>query len=244
MVRMWCWNINHDWDAWRCIPDSGVDVVLVQEGYRPPRDVAEKVCVDPAPYEDENGNALSRCAIIKVSNNVEVEFLKNVKSSHRGCLSAAKITPKDKPDRPFLVVTFCPEYETVHEASGLKTDDLVDPSVHRVISDISLLIGHKNYFRMIAAGDTTVMQGDGSNFYYVRRYAAVFDRMFAIGLPVIGPNNGPTYRSPGKKPAAANRQLDYVFASKSMLNSVSTRALNTEDEWGPSDHCRILIEVD
>ena len=77
-----------------------------------------------------------------------------------------------------------------------------------------------------------------------RRNAAVFDRMFSIGLPVIGPNNGPTYYHPLEKPATATRQLDYVFASKSMLDSVSTRALNSEDEWGPSDHCRILIEVD
>ena len=244
MVRMWCWNIAHRHKAWRCIPDSGVDVVLVQEGYRPPCDVEKKVEVDPAPYEDENGKALSRCAIIRVSDGVEVEYLKDVYSSHRGCLSAAIVTPRDKPDRAFLVVNFCAEFEAAHPASGLKTNDLVDPSVHRIISDISLLIGRKNTFRMIAAGDTTVMQGDGPNFYWKRRNAAVFDRMFSIGLPVIGPNNGPTYYHPLEKPATATRQLDYVFASKSMLDSVSTRALNTKDEWGPSDHCRILIEVD
>ena len=242
MVRMWYWNIAHRHKAWRCIPDSGVDVVLVQEGYRPPRDVAEKVEVDPAPYEDENGKALSRCAIIRVSDRVEVEFLEGVKSSHRGCLSAAKITPKDKPDSAFLVVTFCPKKETAHPAAGIKAGYIVDASVQRIISDISLLIGRKSTFRMIAAGDTAIMQGDGWNFYWKRRYAAVFDRMSSIGLPVIGPNNGSTCYEPGKKPAT--RQLDYVFASKSMLDSVSTRALNTEEEWGPSDHCRILIEVD
>ena len=61
-----------------------------------------------------------------------------------------------------------------------------------------------------------------------------FDRR--TWLPVIGPNNGPTYYHPLEKPATATRQLDYVFASKSMLNSVSTRALNSAEEWGPSDH--------
>ena len=242
MVRMWSWNVAHRQMAWQCIPDSGVDVVLLQESYRPPRAVANKVEVDPAPYEDENGNALSRCAIVRVSDNVDVEFLGDVKSSHRGCLSAAIVTPKDKPDRAFLVVTFCPKNEVAHPAAGNKYGYIVDASVQRIISDISLLIGRKSTFRMIAAGNTAIMQGDGWNFYWKRRYAAVFDRMSSIGLPVIGPNNGSTCYEPRKKPAT--RQLDYVFASESMLDSVSTRALNGKAEWGPCDHCRILIEVD
>lgn len=40
------------------------------------------------------------------------------------------------------------------------------------------------------------------------------------------------------------RGLDYVFASQSMVGSVRVRALNEPDEWGPSDHCRLLIEVE
>lgn len=38
--------------------------------------------------------------------------------------------------------------------------------------------------------------------------------------------------------------FDYVFASRSMVGSVRVRALNEPDEWGPSDHCRLLIEVE
>jgi hypothetical protein len=42
----------------------------------------------------------------------------------------------------------------------------------------------------------------------------------------------------------ATRQLDFVFASHALANRVSVRALNNNtDEWGPSDHCRVLIEL-
>jgi hypothetical protein len=44
--------------------------------------------------------------------------------------------------------------------------------------------------------------------------------------------------------ATATRQLDVVFASRSLAHTVSVCALNRVDEWGESDHCRILIDVD
>ena len=55
--------------------------------------------------------------------------------------------------------------------------------------------------------------------------------------------NVPTFRPIGKSPADAEAQLDYVFASKSMVDAVRVRALNDPDEWGPSDHCRVVIKV-
>ena len=53
-----------------------------------------------------------------------------------------------------------------------------------------------------------------------------------------------TYYLPGKNPeTASNNQLDYVFASRGFHESIRVRALNSVEEWGPSDHCRIEIEV-
>ena len=59
------------------MPDLGVDVVLLQEGYEPPEDATGRIEVDPAPYfkkdpqrPDGRGKALSRCAIVKVSGRV------------------------------------------------------------------------------------------------------------------------------------------------------------------------------
>ena len=55
--------------------------------------------------------------------------------------------------------------------------------------------------------------------------------------------NVPTYHTPLRGPATAERQQDYVFASRGMVDSLSVRALNEPDEWGPSDHCRLEITV-
>ena len=54
----------------------------------------------------------------------------------------------------------------------------------------------------------------------------------------------PTYYTRAECSATATRQLDYVFASRGFHERVTVRALNEVDAWGPSDHCRILIEVD
>ena len=41
----------------------------------------------------------------------------------------------------------------------------------------------------------------------------------------------------------ATRRTDFVVAPRGMVDSVSVRALNEPDEWGPSDHCRLEIMV-
>lgn len=243
-MRILCWNIGHRKKAWRQLAKMDIDIALIQEGYAPPSDVSDKLEVDPAPYKRPDGSAITRCAVVKLSDRVDVEFLPDIQSSHPGCLSAAVVTPREGPftNYPIHLVSFCPEYETYHPSSGLKSNRLVDTSVHRIISDISLLIGRKNTFRMIAAGDTTVMYGDGTNEYWRKRNMMVFDRFEAVGLQKIGPD-GPTFYYPGQKIEEAYRQLDYVFASKTMNKYTRVEALNQPDKWGPSDHCRILIEV-
>lgn len=108
-----------------------------------------------------------------------------------------------------------------------------------------------------------MLYGYGENDYWKRRYDTVFDRMEAIGLPLVGPQypngrqaepwpaelpgdslNVPTYYHPKQTPATATRQLDFAFASESLTDVMTVRALNSQEEWGPSDHCRMLIEVE
>ena len=55
--------------------------------------------------------------------------------------------------------------------------------------------------------------------------------------------NVPTYRMPGRSPDAASTQLDYAFASRGFHETVKVRAMNSVEEWGASDHCRLRIEV-
>jgi endonuclease/exonuclease/phosphatase family metal-dependent hydrolase len=55
----------------------------------------------------------------------------------------------------------------------------------------------------------------------------------------------PTYYSKSSNtPAGAYVQVDHVFASRGFHTEVEATALNEVDEWGPSDHCRLLIEVE
>lgn len=235
--------------------------------------------VDPEPFHDpKTGKALSRCAIVKHSDRVDVKYLTPVplccaqdgdfKSTHPGCIAAAIVSPPDCVSdsfEPFYVVSLCPEYEKPYRCAG-KAWNIVDASVQRVISDLSLLIGKQNGHRIIAAGDLSVYYGYGEDKsgYWKGRYDTVFDRMKALGLPLVGPQypngrkadpppqelpwdskNVPTYcKEFRKNPASAAHQLDYVFASQSMVDSVKVRALNYPKQWGPSDHCRIEIEVE
>ena len=138
-----------------------------------------------------------------------------------------------------------------------------DASAHRLVSDLSVFIGTQDGHRVLAAGDLNLLYGYGDNGseYWAGRYGTVFERMEALGLSFAGPQapngrmaqlwpeelpreskNVPTYR-PTADPAGATRQLDFVFASQSMADSVSVRAINELHEWGPSDHCRLEIVV-
>ena len=143
-----------------------------------------------------------------------------------------------------------------------------DASAHRIISDLSGFIAHTNpaNHRIIAAGDLNTIYGaaEGSELETPIRAQTIFDRMSAIGMEFAGPQwphggrraaptpyddvppdtcNVPTYYTNRQTPETAKNQLDYVFASRGFHERVSVRALNAPDEWGPSDHCRIVIDV-
>jgi hypothetical protein len=87
--------------------------------------------------------------------------------------------------------------------------------------------------------------------------------MEAIGLPFVGPQaphggrqanpwpdelpcdslDMPTFHHSRQTPATASRQLDFVFASESLVDEIEVGALNDPNEWGPGDHCRLRIEL-
>ena len=121
--------------------------------------------------------------------------------------------------------------------------------------------GHK----IIAAGGLNVLYGyvEGGSQYWKARYDTVLSRMEALGLPLVGPcapeggrppdpwptelprdsTTVPTYRTAVARPETATRQLDFVFASDSLRDRLRVNdALNAPEEWGPSDHCQVLIE--
>ena len=151
--------------------------------------------------------------------------------------------------------------------------EFADASAHRIISDLSGFIAHTNpaNHRIIAAGDLNTIYGavEASLWETPIRAQTIFDRMNAIGMEFVGPRAGdggrkadpasvdvsphtcnvPTYLShPQRTQYAAEdvlsgNQLDYVFVSRGFHESVRVHAMNAPDEWGPSDHCRIVIDV-
>ena len=271
MLKIICWNIARCHAAWRCLPDSGVDLALLQEAGAPPEDVADRIDVDPEPFRDGEDRAISRTAVARLSDRATIEWLNptpiaeaqagDFVVSQPGCISAAIVTAPDM--EPITVVSICAAYDKPHRSTSRMSWDITDASVHRVLSDLSLLVGKQRGHRIIAAGDLTVLYGYGENDYWKRRYDTVFDRMEAIGLLLVGPQypggrqaepwptelppgslNVPTYYHSRQTPATATRQLDFVFASESLVDAITVRALNSPEAWGPSDHCRVLIEVE
>ena len=275
MVKLITWNIARREDAWRFLLDTDADIALLQEAAEPPSDIAERFDVDPAPWLTPGAikQRRWRAAIVKLSDRVDVQWLE-AKSLHEarsgelavswpGTLAAAIVTPTSTSIEPFIVASMYALWERRHTVTG-SGGIYADGSVHRLISDLSALVGKKKGQRILAAGDLNVLYGHGERgrAYWASRYATVFNRMSALGLPFVGPQapagrqaepwpdelpeesrNVPTYHTSRMTPATATRQLDFVFASNSLVKHVRTKALNDPDQWGPSDHCRVEIEV-
>lgn len=184
-------------------------------------------------------------------------------------LQEAGEAPPDGSTEPFVAVSMYGRWESPHPSvkTAWNMGGYADSSVHRIISDFFAFIGHENpqTHRIVAAGDINITRGygHGDDPHWEARYRSVFERMGAIGLEFIGPQapdgrqaetlaigepadsrNVVTYYLRGKNPeTASNNQLDYAFASRGFHKSVQVRALNSVEEWGASDHCRLLIEI-
>lgn len=230
--------------------------------------------VNPGPWETMivGGKPKYRTAIVKLSNRITVDWIQAKsldKSEYRdlvvswpGTLAAALVTPPS--GSSLIVVSMYAQWVSTHtraEANLIASDG----SAHRVVSDLSAFIAKEDSHRILAAGDLNILRGYGEygSEYWGARYKTVFDRMEVMGLPCVGPEypdgrqadpwpdelprdskNVPTFHSNRQSPETARRQLDYVFASTDLAGSLKVRALNAPEEWGPSDHCRIEIELE
>ena len=182
-----------------------------------------------------------------------------------GTIAAARVSSAEA--APFIVVSMYARWLKPHRSAGSKWRvGYSDASAHRIISDLSAFIGSTDpgTHRILAAGDLNMIYGatDANRYALPARDRTVTDRMAALGLEFLGPQvpegrrasptphglpadtqNVPTYHAPQRTPASAQDQLDYVFASCGFHESVTVRAMNSVDEWGASDHCRLLIQI-
>ena len=279
MTSVVCWNINAQLTPWQELFRMDADVALLQEVKAIPRELPADVAIAPnglgEPWEADLYDRWSM--VVKLSNRVEVEWFHRVLPisetkanemavSGIGTIAAARVLPKD--GEAFVAISMYARWIKPHVSTQSKWKvGYADGSAHRIISDLSAFIGHKNpsRHRILAAGDLNTMFGvtEENPLADPQRDQTIFDRMIALGLEFMGPEypNGrqaetpimgqpkdsksvPTYRKVGESPKIANTQLDYVFASRGFHRGIRTRALNGVDEWGSSDHCRLLIEID
>ena len=183
-----------------------------------------------------------------------------------GVIEVARVVPADATP-PFVAASIYARWMKPHPTTNSRWGvGYQDGSAHAAITDLSAFIGHKNpaTHRILAAGDFNTIRGAtvDNRLALPVRDRTIFDRMDALGLQFLGPQhpngrqalppphglpadtqNVPTYHSTRQSPGTAANQLDYVFASLGFDDEIQVRALNEMDEWGPSDHCRILIEV-
>jgi hypothetical protein len=176
-------------------------------------------------------------------------------------LAAATITtPKGD---SFIAVSIYAPWEQSH-ALG-RGFIYADASVHRLIFDLSVFASKKFIRDILVAGNLNILHGYGEygDAYWAGRYETVFSRMAAMGFKFVGPqapngrraepwpaelprtsNNVPTYHTKQQTPETSTRQLDFVFASDRLADRVRVAALNEPNQWGPSDYCRVEIQVD
>ena len=183
-----------------------------------------------------------------------------------GTIAAARVIPRDSEEEPFVAVSMYARWMKPHPSTNSSWSvGSSDVSAHRIISDLSAFIGHTDptKHRILAAGDLNMFYGaTGSRLSLPNRECTVWKRMHALGLEFLGPQaprgrraesepddvpsdtkNVPTFYRHGTKPETAMNQLDYAFASRGFHERVSVRAMNDIEEWGPSDHCCLMIEV-
>ncbi len=272
LLSLLSWNMNQKATNWETVLSSGADVALLQEAKQPPVSLRDHIALD---YERVWGSVdRSWCATaVGLSNRIEFTTIKNqpigagnpnaLMVSRPGTISAGVVRILETGEEVIAVSLYSTWAEPLRYTGSRWI--YADASAHRLISDLSALIGQQNRHKIIAAGDLNILHGygEGASQYWKRRYDTIFDRMSALGIRYIGPkapdggeqalpwppelpedsNNVPTYRTRILKPETATRQLDFVFASESIADRITVRALNSKEEWGTSDHCRIFIEL-
>lgn len=273
-MRLLSWNMAHVAAHWADIANhEGLDIALLQEAVPPPSGVViETVPTVNEHWTTAGGNRRFCAAIARLSDRVSLRAIptkpladagqNDLGVSMPGTLAACELTQKSGEQ-----ITIASIYGAWTSPAPWKNGGWIyaDASVHRLISDLSALVASQRGHKIIVAGDLNILHGHGEHGsdYWQARYQTVFTRMAAIGLPFVGPQhphgeqcsswpselprdskNVPTFRTRKADPSSATRQLDFVFASQDLTERLRVRARNTAAEWGPSDHCRLQIELD
>ena len=259
------WNIGLRSKAMEALGESNFDIALLQEARLPPDGWESS-------HYDRGARVIRLSDRVELTELRNIPQCRRpdpdeIAVSAPGTIAAARVVPKT--GEPFIAVSVYARWEKPHPRTPAPGGEWGTPTPwpHRAISDLSAFIGHIDpvTHRILVAGDFNLIHGatDSNRLALPARDRSVFARFDALGFEFLGPQhpygrranptpaglsigtrNVPTYHTTRQRPETAANQLDYVFASRGFHKGVRVRALNEPDEWGPSDHCRLAIEVD
>ena len=199
MINVVSWNIGKQKEPWReLVRMAGAgdaDVALVQEAGSPPGDVVDLV-------DDDDGVFWNRQLydrwplIVQLSDRITVESYRQVPPisdlgadtigvSGIGTSAAAKVTPRDSEEEAFIAVSMYARWLKPHPSTKSRWSvGCSDASAHRIMSDLSAFIGHRDpgTHRILAAGDLNMCYGaTGRKLSLPARDRTVWARMQALG---------------------------------------------------------------
>ena len=202
-MKIVCWNMAHSRKAWDALVQmEDVDIALLQESSRVPEDLRDRVAVDDKLWDDHRlwpGRHMAALGypsvVAQLSDRVSVRFIAtgpmgdafshDFYTSEWGTLGAAIVSPIDE-DESLIVVSMAPYSNAFTHESGSPSRSEPIGSLHRLISDLSRLVGRQS--RVIAAGDWVIYPGWSAhpttiwNRREALHFQTAFDRMQALGL--------------------------------------------------------------
>jgi hypothetical protein len=273
-IRLLCWNMGVGGPgqkaSWTDVRDQqGIDAALLQEAPNPWRSAVDLDIVPSPGSKWGIGSNRAQTAVARLSDRVVISALMmqplgldgplQLGISRPGTLTVAKLTVLDTSEVIMLASIYAQWEGPISGGPG----GFADASMHRILSDLSPLLSWRDH-PIIVAGDFNNVLGThvegiyGANWN--ARTAGVFSRMGDLGLRLAGPQapngNLADPRPPGLPVDTKNvptfvtnrgnrtSQLDYCFVSEDLVDRVSVVARNDIDDWGPSDHCRLTIDIE
>ena len=167
-MRIVCWNMAHSRKSWDALVQmDDVDIALLQEASRVPDDLRHRVKVDHRLWPERHSASLGYPSVVaRLSNRVNVRFIEtgpmsdhfshDFYTSEWGTLGTAIVSPIDR-DESLIVISMAPYSNAFTQESGSPSRREPIGSLHRLISDLSRLVGRQS--RVIAAGDWAIHPG-------------------------------------------------------------------------------------
>lgn len=272
-LRLMSWNMGAGgpgtkatWDD--LAREANVDVGLLQEAPNPWWQATELETIPKAgSYWGIEGMNRAQTAIARLSDRVEIEEIPTrpialagpteLGVSRPGTVTVAKVRMKETGEE-IIVASVYAQWERPLVGGGLIFSDA---SMHRLLSDLTPLLTARR-LPIIVAGDFNTVLGssdDSPHGNWTLRTGGVFRRLEELDLRLQGPHhpNGEQAapRPPDLQPGTVNvptyvtsrgnkvSQLDYCCVTPDLVHRTEVRAHNAEADWGPSDHCRVMIDV-